>query len=120
MNLDFAEQHRQADFTLADFWGIETVCPELDDGRGTSLVVVHSEKGKALFERLKENLVYREVDLEAAIQHNSAMIMSVAAEPQREAFIREVNEKGFSAAKKYVRVPLMQSMKRFVKSILGK
>ena len=35
---------RQSDITLADFWGIEHVCPEMDDNKGTSLVLVNSEK----------------------------------------------------------------------------
>lgn len=116
----FKTKHRTSDITLADFWGVEKVCPEMDDDKGTSLVIVHSTKGQALFDRIKENLVSLRVDLDEAIRYNSAMTVSVAANPKREAFIREVNKKGFSSAKKYVRIPLIQHMKRFAKSILGK
>ena len=35
-----------ADVTIADFWGIEKVCPALDDDRGTSAVLLHSERGR--------------------------------------------------------------------------
>ena len=29
------------DITLADFWGIESVLPEMDDDKGTSLVIIN-------------------------------------------------------------------------------
>ena len=41
---------RESDLTMGDFWGIDKVRPEWDDGMGTSLVIVHSKKGMALWE----------------------------------------------------------------------
>lgn len=38
-----------ADITLGDFWGIEHIDPEFDDDRGCSLVMLHTEPGRALF-----------------------------------------------------------------------
>lgn len=37
---------RKADMTIADFWGIQAVAPEMNDGRGTSLVITRTEKGQ--------------------------------------------------------------------------
>ncbi len=37
-----------SDITLADFWGVWTLDKELDDDKGTSLIIVHTKKGKAL------------------------------------------------------------------------
>ena len=37
---------RNSDITLADFWGIEHMLPEMFDNKGTSLVLTNSEKGK--------------------------------------------------------------------------
>lgn len=34
-----------SDITIADFWGIDSVNPGMDDDKGTSLVLVNSEKG---------------------------------------------------------------------------
>lgn len=34
-------EHRASDITLADFWGIQNVLPELDDDKGTSLVITN-------------------------------------------------------------------------------
>ena len=40
-----------SDITLGDLWGVERLAPSLSDNRGTSLVVVNTEAGKALIER---------------------------------------------------------------------
>lgn len=37
--------NRVSDITVADFWGIQNELPEMDDDKGTSFVLVHSEKG---------------------------------------------------------------------------
>lgn len=34
-----------SDITIADFWGIQNVCPSMNDDRGTSLIIVNTEKG---------------------------------------------------------------------------
>ena len=49
---------RQADISLADFWGVQEILPEMLDDKGTSLVLIHSTKGQALFDAVKKNMVY--------------------------------------------------------------
>ena len=48
-NCQFKKKHRISYITLADFWGIENIAPEMDDNKGTSLVIINSEKGKQIF-----------------------------------------------------------------------
>lgn len=50
----FCSPNRNSDFTLGDFWGIETVKPEFDDGMGTSLLICHTEKAKKLWEEVRD------------------------------------------------------------------
>ncbi len=59
-----------ADFTIADFWGIENVAPELDDDKGTSLVICHTVKAKDLWQNLHMRIECRRVPLEKAIASN--------------------------------------------------
>ncbi len=77
---------RLADITLADFWGVSRLEPDMDDDKGTSLVLIHSEKGYRLFDELKEQLRYKVVDLESAIAANSAATKSAKPHPKREHF----------------------------------
>ena len=57
----FAEYPRQGDISLGDFWGISKIDPKLNDGLGTSLVMINSDKGMSLFERAKNENVKCEI-----------------------------------------------------------
>ena len=81
---------RKSDFTLADFWGIEKIDPEMDDDKGLNLVFVNSDKGKQIFDEIKDMLVYKEVDKQLAIQDNPAMIRSVKMPRERKYFIKRI------------------------------
>ena len=73
---NFKEIKRNSDITLADFWGIENIMPEMDDDKGTSLVILHSKKGEKLFNNIKDDIRCKEVVLEDAIKFNTSMIKS--------------------------------------------
>lgn len=68
----FKKIGRLSDITLADFWGLKNVgLPhDFDDNKGVSLVLVHSQKGAAAFEMLKESIVSIEVDFEKSVKKN--------------------------------------------------
>lgn len=87
----FKKINRISDITVADFWGIENVLPKMDDDKGTSLIVIHSEKGKQLFDKLSEKMILNEVNLNEAIKYNSSMIRSVKYNEKREKFFLELN-----------------------------
>lgn len=44
-----------ADITIGDYWGIKFFQPELDDNKGISLIILHTEKSK-IFKRQAEQL----------------------------------------------------------------
>jgi len=75
-----------ADLTLADFWGIANLAPDMDDDRGTSLVIAHTSKGLGIVNRLKART--REFKLEEAIRFNPSYRVSKLPHPHREEFFR--------------------------------
>ena len=64
----FCTVNRESDFTIGDFWGIERVRPDLDDGMGTSLVIAHSEKALRMWDVVKEELNWFECEKEDLLQ----------------------------------------------------
>lgn len=46
-----------SDITLADYWGINHYYPQFDDDKGTSLVLIHSEKGEIIFKKIKAQII---------------------------------------------------------------
>ncbi|MBQ6706116.1 MAG: Coenzyme F420 hydrogenase/dehydrogenase, beta subunit C-terminal domain [Clostridia bacterium] len=96
----FKSFERAADITLADFWGVANVHPDMDDDKGTSLVFVHSKKGQALIQDLLSDCVSCPTDAKKAGERNHAMIRSVMRPEGRDTFIRDVLAHGFDFAKK--------------------
>lgn len=91
------------DFTIADFWGVNKVCPELNQDEGTSLVLIHRKHGEALFEKIKDNFFYKEVDFLASIRRNYSLIKSVPQNSHREDFFYVYNNEAFEkVVKKYM------------------
>lgn len=101
-NCSFKEKDRKTDITLADFWGIENIKPEINDDKGLSLVIIHTEKGMKLFETIKKQLFIDEVDFEASIQFNKSMYKSVDKPQNREKFFDNLDKLSFDKlVKKY-------------------
>lgn len=87
---------QKADITLADFWGIEKVDATMDQDKGTSLVMVNSEKGCALFDSIKERIEWRQFTMDDARDGNPAMEGSLSsAKPNREAFFADLDKLPF-------------------------
>ena len=80
----FKGYNRVSDLTLGDFWGIWDIAPEMDDNKGTSVVLVHSLRGVELIDNIREDLELKQVTLEEASQQNPAMIKASKANDKRE------------------------------------
>jgi len=87
----FKKLQRESDVTLADFWGVQELMPDMDDDKGTSLIFVHSEKGKELLTRIRDNIVLKEVDINKAVAYNPSAIRSAEKNPNREKFLEELD-----------------------------
>lgn len=117
----FKSKKRRSDITLADFWGIQNVLPEMDDDKGTSLVILNSPKGSSVFEKIKGQLLYKETELDEVIKYNSAMVKSAECPKNRDKFMKEVHSEPFdSLIKKYVKRPsivkrVLHKVKRLMK-----
>ncbi len=100
---------QKADITLADFWGIEKVDSTMDQDKGTSLVMVNSDKGMELFDSIKDKIEWRQFTMADARAGNPAMDGSLsAAKPNREAFFNDLDKLPFEkVAAKHFPVPTM-------------
>lgn len=88
----FKGYNRTSDITLGDFWGIWDIAPDMDDNKGTSLVLVHSERGMKFWNSIADQLIKKEMLLEQASMQNPSILMSSPAKAKR----TDVVEKGIS------------------------
>lgn len=88
---------RTADITLADLWGVGEICPDLQDGKGTSAVFIHTEKGAALWEEIRSQLITCPIDEAAVVRHNPALIKPAPEPKNRQAFLDKLKTGNFDA-----------------------
>lgn len=118
----YAKAYKTADLTIADFWGIERVAPEMNDSYGTSLVITRTEKGQKLFDKIKDNLKWKEVSYEDGVRGNPSEYSSVVRPDQRDTFFLDLDHLSFEKMeKKYAsssRIPFLRKISRKLKSIV--
>lgn len=113
---------QKADITLADFWGIEKVDPSMDQDKGTSLVMVNSDKGMDLFNSIKDRIEWRQFTMADAREGNPAMEGSLhSAKPNRDAFFSDLDKLPFEkvAAKHFPMPTTMKSIKKKLSPIMS-
>lgn len=113
----FRELRSGSDLTIGDFWGVEKVHPEIDDDRGTSLVLINTAKGSALFEQINSRIDRLAVTFKEAIDGNSALVKSRCPHRNRDRFFESLRENDFDCA---VTRMLMEPFTLRVRKLMGK
>lgn len=86
----FKGYKRQSDVTLGDFWGIWEIDPEMDDNKGTSLILTHSPKGERVLEMVCDRMVVKEVPLEATSRFNPSLVVASSGRKERSAVFTRI------------------------------
>ena len=87
--------NRPADYTLADFWGVDKQLSDFNDNKGVSLFLVSSQKGMELFEQVKDSADYREVQIENCTKANPNLRRQTEKPDDRDVFWQTYYQKGF-------------------------
>lgn len=99
---EFASMNRVSDITLGDFWGVGNTIKRFDDGRGVSLILINTEKGKRLFDAVAGNFELVESNRQSCLQPQ--LIEPSKKSPRYEVFWKDYGEFGFKyAANKFVK-----------------
>lgn len=76
-----------SDITLADFWNVHKVIDGFDDDKGTSLILINTEKGATAFR--ETGCRSQEVNFEEAIIYNPSWRTSYEENEKRSSFFHE-------------------------------
>lgn len=115
--------NRRSDLTIADFWGVENIVPEIDDDKGTSLVLVNSNNGKKIFEQLQNKMIVKKVNCDEAIKYNPSAIKSVSINPKRDKFFEEIDSHSCELSgliNKYTKISLAKKIYRKTRAVLAR
>ena len=106
-NCHFKGIPHSSDITLGDCWGIEHHSPEMDDNKGTSVVLLNTDKGVQKFGQIYPNIKCKTCSLDDAIPSDSESRRSVREHPNREKFFKNINKKNINELKKYLKISLL-------------
>ena len=110
---------RVSDLTLGDCWGVEQHSPEMDDDKGTSVVIVNTEKGNTLREKIAGRCVWKEEKLDVLLPPTADSRKSVQPHPNRRRFfLLMLEDKPVSALLQLIRPSLKKRIQNKCKQIL--
>ena len=87
---------RCSDITLADYWGVKGIQPDAYNPQGTSLILIHSEKGRSLLTSCKDRLKLQPAAKDA-FAFNSAVLTLVEKPACYDEFWAEYGQTPFNA-----------------------
>ncbi len=108
----FKCENKKSDLTIADCWGCEDYLPEIDDNKGISMIISHSEKGENLLSFLKNKGEIIAFDYSNVLKYNSHYNNCAEIKGNRTLF--------FAFVSKYPRVTFSLLGKNPNKSLVGK
>lgn len=109
--------NKPSDITMGDFWKIDDVLPGFDDGKGTSLVIVH-DRSKEKYITEPEGLVYKKVDVNEAVKGQLNAFRPSCANEKRDEFWSEYRSEGFEYVVRRYFIPLKRYIKEPVRKVL--
>lgn len=110
---------RVSDITLADFWGISNTRPNLDQDKGTSAVLLNTQKGLNLFQQFDKQVFKEECTIEEVISGNPYINLTPTKSTERSQFFNDLDRLPFDKLmKKYGSDKLIiKYIKRFLKHL---
>ena len=104
---------------MADFWGIEKIFPQISDDRGYSMMLIHSDKGMALWDKVKDQTINYRTNTEIVNTVNACAVNSVEKNSKRTEFFQSCSNKAVrSCMKKYVNEGILFKIKTLMKKCI--
>lgn len=88
--------HVQSDITLADFWGVNEIKPDIDDDKGCGLILINCEEKRDFLYRMNCQLLQQH--LERVVEYNPCILSTVNEPENRDFFWAVYYKKDFHTA----------------------
>lgn len=113
----YTNLNRASDITVADFWDDGNMRPELRSSRGTSLLMVNSDAGEKMMDKIRYHMALSEITEQQSLQ--PCLQRPTTSNPRRAQFWNDYLEHGFDYVySKYFDDSAYQKFKNIIKKIL--
>lgn len=114
----FKDFPRISDMTIGDSWGIEKYMPDMDNDKGTSIILIHSLKSGIILDAIKKKLIVREARLDEVLPSTADSRRSVEMHPNRKKFWEGVRKgENIDILYGYLRKTFIWKMVSFMKCL---
>lgn len=118
-NCNFKLGNKYSDITLGDFWGIKKKYPKIYNKKGVSAIIINSSKGQEMFEKIKENLIFKSCYKEDIIDGNLSLIESAGFSKKREYFFDDLDKLNMKElSHRYNNISLWRRIKHKIKNVV--
>ena len=109
-------KNRVADITTGDFLGAETICPDIDDNKGLSLMLINNHQGMELVKICNKLDVYEisECKKNRAINRNHYLSSCVSITERNDEFLEDLKLMDFENIKHKYMGPQLQKLNNHV------
>lgn len=115
-NCKFKKRYRMSDFTIWDCFTVNKFDKSYHDDKGTTRMLIHSSKGRGIFECVKDDLNYKCVFPDRIVKGVKEMFESVSINASREDFFADANNlSGSLLFNKYFPANLNTKLKHFLR-----
>lgn len=90
-NCTFKTQFRQSDLTIWDCFNVEKFNTKLDDDKGTTRILCHSEKGKTMIDSLSKKHICEEINVTEALSDFNGIFSKVNYNSLKNEFVKDMN-----------------------------
>lgn len=115
----FKKRYRISDITLWDCFSVYDFDKDMDDDKGTTRVLCHSEKGVNVMQIALSQLNYKEIDPDKLVKGSKEMFTSVKMNPNREQFLLDAaNMTGEELFERYYPITFKVKLKTKIRTLL--
>lgn len=90
-NCQYKGDGHNSDILIGDLWGASKELLKETEHKGISVIILNSEKGKELFNKVEDNLKYEGIEKEKVIQYNKLLMQSIEKNPNRDKFFGKLD-----------------------------
>jgi hypothetical protein len=75
-----------ADISIADYWGVQSIHPEIDDNKGVGAVLINSDNGLHHYKNISLSLDCIQTNYDDIVRYNPCIVKSVNEPKERVVF----------------------------------
>lgn len=117
----FRSRYRNSDFTIWDCFNVYSLDKNFNEDLGTTRMLIHTNKGKNIFEQIKSSFKYKNLEADVAVNGVQEMIESPKAHQRKKEFYSDIEKLSMpELLNKYYPVTIKIKLKKTARLLLNR